>query len=77
MNKKQCSSPRNKWKYLHRMRRIAAREALKVYQDTIIYGTGAWKVNDAGEPEHIPALEIFPEDMQLLVKTQSKVFVDK
>ena len=45
---------KQEWKIYYRLLRIVRRESLKVTLDCIVYGTGCMRINEKGEPEHIP-----------------------
>ena len=50
---------RELWRRLYRLNRIARREALKAYQDVLVWGTGAVLIDRAtGESRHVPFCEI-------------------
>ena len=50
---------RRTWKIYHRLQRIIVRESWKAYEDAVIFGTGAVKIdNETGEPHHVPFCEL-------------------
>lgn len=44
---------REAWYVYYRMLRIYRREMKKVWEDTLLFGTGFLKVNDDGYPNHM------------------------
>ena len=59
---------REKWRKTYRMMRIIRRESDKAAIDQMIYGSSCIKMNDNGEPEHVPIMEI---DQWVKQKAQS------